>query len=215
MEEGSLTAIKRMVAEFLRKLPYRPPGTLQNSEIREALNAELVSWDMGLSSSHINVITDTGCTIAECAYSHTSHEHQRFIAFYTAYMLYADDVGQHSGNIEAIGQFVQRFTQRAPQLDPVFNRLTALLGTTYSFYPKISGDGIISNTLESLTGMYIELTTQGRVIATAAARYPYYLRLKTGVGSAYAHFNFTRDWVASAGSFYLQTLPLVSLAVFI
>ncbi len=197
--------------EFLGNLPYRPPQTLQNSEIRGAVTAEIVSWDRGLSWTYINALTDTSCTIAECCYSHTSSEHQLLIALYTAYAVYADDVGKH--NIEAIRQFAQRFTQKAPQLDPVFDRMTTLLGTMYNFYPQISADGIISNTLEYFTATYIELTTQGGVIAPAGVRYPYYLRLKTGVASAYAHFNFTQEWVAGAGTFYLQMLPLVPLAV--
>ncbi len=198
--------------EFLGNLPYRPQETPQNSEIREAVNAEIVSWDAGLSWSYINVITDAASTIAECCYSHTSPEHQRLIALYTACMYYADDVGQH-GNAEALGQFVQRFTQKAPQLHPVFDRLTTLLGALYSLYPQISGNGIINNTLESLTSMYIELTTQGEVNAPAAARYPYYLRVRAGIASAYVHFNLTRDWVAGAGTFYLQMQPFVPLAV--
>ncbi|KAI0748882.1 isoprenoid synthase domain-containing protein [Fomes fomentarius] len=196
IEELSLTAIKCIVQEFLKSLPYRPQETPQNSEIRGAVNAEIVSWDAGLSWSYINP------------------EHQRLIALYTACMYYADDVGvgQH-GNVEALGQFVQRFTQKAPQLHQVFDRMTTLLGTVYSFYPQISGNGIINNTLESLTSMYIELTTQGEVNAPAAARYPYYLRVRAGIASTFVHFNFTRDWVAGAGTFYLQMLPDFELII--
>ncbi|KAI0770506.1 terpenoid synthase [Fomes fomentarius] len=210
-EEVSLNAIKCILQEFLGNVRYRSQQTPQNPEIRGAVTAEIVSWDRALSWTYINALTDTSCTVAECAYPHTSYEHQLLIALYTAYLTYADDVGQH--NVEAVGQFVRRFTQKAPQLDPAFDRLTALLGTMYGFYPYTSGDGIINNTLDSLTGMYIELTTQGGVIAPAAARYPYYLRLKTGIASAYAHFNFTRDWAVGAGMSYLQMLPDLELII--
>ena len=197
--------MKDVLQGFLKAVSYRSPHTRQNPRLRQETTAEIVSWDAGLSWNFINALTDTCCTIAECAYAHTSYEHQLLISIYTTYLVYADDVGQH--NVEAVGQFVQRFTRREPQLVSVLDRLAALLGTLHDYYPRVSADAIINNTLDSLTAMYIELMTQGTTIPPAAARYPLYLRLKTGIGSAYTHFNFTKDLVEGTGLSYLQMIP--------
>ena len=173
--------------------------------MRREIAAEIASWNDDLSPSFIKGLTDTSCTIAETAYKHTSSEHQFIVALYTAYLTYADDIGQH--NLEAVGGFVQRFTQGQTQSMVAFDRLTTLLGTLHGYYARISADAIVTNSLDSLTGMYIELVTKGDRVHPAADRYPFYLRLKTGIASAYAHLNFTKNWGDATGHFYLQLLP--------
>ncbi|RDX49920.1 terpenoid synthase [Lentinus brumalis] len=210
-DDATVAAVKSSVQNFLDRLSYTFSQTPQNLDLRREITAEVLSWNDGLSDSFVKGLVDTSCTIAETAYTHTSHEHRFIVALYTAYLTYADDIGQH--NVEAVGRFVQRFTQGQAQSMVAFDRLTTLLGTLHDYYPRISADAIITNSLDSLTGMYIELMTKGARIHPAADRYPFYLRLKTGIACAYAHLNFTKSWGEATGNFYLQLLPELELVI--
>ncbi|RPD62209.1 terpenoid synthase [Lentinus tigrinus ALCF2SS1-6] len=209
-EDGATVAtIKAVVQGFLDQLSYRSPQTPQNVDMRRDIAAEIVSWNDGLDPSFVKGLTDTSCTIAETAYKHTNYEHQFIAALYTAYLTYSDDIGQH--NVEVLGEYVQRFTRGQAQSMVAFERLTTLLGTLHEFYPRISADAIIANSLDSFTAMYIELVTKDVPIHPSADRYPFYLRLKAGIASAYAHLNFTKSWGDATGNFYLQVLPELEL----
>ncbi|RPD78014.1 terpenoid synthase, partial [Lentinus tigrinus ALCF2SS1-7] len=152
---------------------------------------------------------DTACGIAECTYAHTSYYHQRFVALYTAYLTYVDDLGHK--NVEIVGRFVQRFVRGELQPIPALRRLQELLATVHEYYPRVGADAIVSSTLDGITGMYIELTTKGYVVQPLAARYTYYLRLRTGIAAGYAHMNFTKEWARDVGYGYLQMLPPTSV----
>ena len=193
--------------QFLNSFSYHPPGTPPNLKLRQAVTSDILSWNAGLSQAIVDGITDTACGIAECSYPHLSYSHQLFIALYTAYLTYVDDLGQH--NPDAVGQFVQRFTDGEPQLVPALDRLATLLGTVYKLYPYVCANGIVSNTLDVVTWMYVEFKTKGKMVLPAATRYLLYLRLRAGAAPAYAYFNFARDWAATEGVdlFYLQIIP--------
>ncbi|KAI0714028.1 terpenoid synthase [Cerioporus squamosus] len=208
-DEATISNIKSIVQGFLDRIPYQSPQTPQNPDLRKEITAEILSWNDGLSQSFVKGLTDTCCRIAESAYTHTSYEHQFIVALYTAYLTYVDDVGQY--NVDAVGEYVQRFTQGQGQSMVALDRLTTLLGTLHEYHPRISADAIITNSLDSLTAMYIELVTKGDRVHPAADRYPYYLRLKAGIASAYAHLNFTKNWGGATGHFYLQMLPELEL----
>ncbi|KAI0688910.1 terpenoid synthase [Earliella scabrosa] len=200
-----MSEIQHILREFLKDTSYRSPQTPRNPTLREAVTAEIVSWNTGLGGDFVTGLSETSAVIAECAYAHVSYEHQLLIAIVTALVVYADDVGQH--NVEAVGGFVQRFSAGERQLDPVFDRLADILRSLDDLYPRISADAIITSTLEYFTGTYIELTTKDEVISPAAVRYPHYLRLRTGLPSAYANMNFTKAWAEASGAYYLQVLP--------
>ena len=201
----SMSEIQHILREFLEDTSYRSPQTPQNPTLHEAVTAEIVSWNIGLGWDFVIGLSETSAVIAECAYAHVSYEHQLLIAIVTALVVYADDVGQH--NVEAVGGFVQRFSAGERQLDPVFDRLADVLRSLDDLYPRISADAIVTSILEYFTGTYIELTTKDEVISPAAVRYPHYLRLKTGIPSAYANMNFTKAWAEASGPYYLQVLP--------
>lgn len=191
--------------DFLNRVPYTPPCIPPNAELRREVAELITSWNIGLSWKYIEGLTETSCAISESAYAHTGYEHQRMVAIYTACLTYADDLGHD--NVEALGQFIGRFTRGEPQLHPALDCLVKLLGTLHEFCPRISADAIVTSTIDSVSAMYIEVLSQGDVISPFATRYPFYLRLKTGIAPAYAHLNFTKSWGDNVGTYYLQLLP--------
>ncbi|TBU36754.1 terpenoid synthase [Dichomitus squalens] len=202
---------KALVRDFLDRLPYTAPCVPADSELRHEVADLIASWNAGVSWKYIEGLAETSCSIAESAYAHTSHEHQRMVAIYTACLTLADDLGHH--NMEALGQFVGRFTRGEPQLHPALDCLVKLLGTLHEFCPRINADAIIASTVDSVSAMYIEVLSQGDVISPFATKYPFYFRIKTGIAPAYAHLNFTKSWGDDIGTYYLQLLPEFELVV--
>ncbi|TBU31876.1 terpenoid synthase [Dichomitus squalens] len=185
-----IMATKALVRDFLDRLPYTAPCVPADSELRHEVADLIASWNAGLS---------------------WNHEHQRMVAIYTACLTLADDLGHH--NMEALGQFVGRFTRGEPQLHPALDCLVKLLGTLHEFCPRINADAIIASTVDSVSAMYVEVLSQGDVISPFATKYPFYFRLKTGIAPAYAHLNFTKSWGDDVGTYYLQLLPEFELVV--
>ena len=147
---------------------------------------------------------DGSCVYAETTYGHTTHEHRYFIALYTACLMYVDDLGER--NLDAVKQFTSRFAKGERQPDPILQRLAELLGRAHDIWTHFGADAIIAGTLDAVTAMYIEFTTQGMVVKSSATRFPYYLRTRAGLGPPYIHFIFMNDWRATPES-YLQMLP--------
>ncbi|KAI0755125.1 terpenoid synthase [Daedaleopsis nitida] len=194
--------------DFLQDISYKPMGTIPNLKLRQETRDEILSWNAtDLSPAFIDGLTDTAVSMAEFGCSHTSYEHQRYVAFYTAYLVVADDLGQY--NLEAIGQFARRLTCGQPQLHLALDRLVVLLRTTHDLYPRVSADAIIANTLDALSWMFVEVQTKYKAVLPAASRYPHYIRCKVGVAAGYSHFCFMKHWAdnAETGLFYLQSIP--------
>ncbi|KAJ8487893.1 hypothetical protein ONZ51_g3892 [Trametes cubensis] len=207
VDTTSSAAIVAAVHSFLQRLPYRHPNNPQNVKLRREISDEIVSWNTGLSADHIEQITDTSCGTAECTYAHTGYEHQRFVALYTACLTFVDDLGYK--NIELVGEFVQRFTRGQPQPLPALSRLQGLLAEVYDYCPRVSADAIVTSTMDGISGMYTELITKGYIVQPEAVRYPYHLRIRTGIAVGYAHLTFTKEWARDAGHMYLQVVPEV------
>ncbi|KAI8986210.1 terpenoid synthase [Trametes punicea] len=196
---------KHILRDFLSRLRYRAPHTPLDYRMRKEVEDEIVSWDADLSPAYIAALTDTSCSIAECAYAHTSYQHQLLVAIYTAYAVYVDDLG--SRDLEALGEFVKRFVAHQDLQDPVLARFVRQFQDMYVYYPRLSADNINAKSIEALIGMYIEFTAKDMVVAPGATMYPAFLRLKTGIGAAYALFNFVKGWRDPSDNFYLQLIP--------
>lgn len=152
----------------------------------------------------IEKITVAGCDFAEIIYRHTSLEHQRYIALYTACMFYADDLGTR--HLDAIGQFARRFAMGEKQLNPALDAFADVLRQSYDLWPQVGADAIISGTLEGVTAMYVEYTTGNMAVTLRATWWPNYLRNRTSFCAPFAHFNFMKSWRATPET-YIQLLP--------
>ncbi|KAI0352645.1 terpenoid synthase [Trametes cingulata] len=200
-----LNEVKRTIRDFLKRVEYRRPCTPENSKLRVELTGEILSWNADLSPAYVEGLMETCCTVAESAYAHTSYNHQLTIALYSACLLYIDDMGNRDPEI--LGQFGYRFLTRQDLGDPVLERLALQLPQMYNLYPRLSAHSIAVATLDWAVGSYVELTTGDVAVSPGATSYPAYLRTKTGIGSAYALFNFVKGWRDPADSFHLQLVP--------
>ncbi|PIL25584.1 terpene synthase [Ganoderma sinense ZZ0214-1] len=152
----------------------------------------------------------TGCDLAKIIYGHTDHEHQCYIALYTACIVYIDDLGNR--HLEALANFSRRFVAGEKQPHPALDVLSDLLKESYDLWPDVGADAIVSGTLEAVSAMHVECTTGNMRIAPQATWWPNYFRNRTGICPPYAHFNFMKGW-RSAPDSYLQLLPYLEFYI--
>ena len=199
--------MKHIIHSFLDGKAWESPKVSENSLLRDKIANEVSTWGTNISTRVTTQLLNNACNMAEYAYSHTSFEHQYFVALSTVFTFYADD--HCTTNPEPIGQFAQRIIDNQPQLDPVLDRFVVLLKTSYDLWPRIAANAIVSGAMDTMTGMYIEYTTKDMSSRRGATRYPLYLRTRAGFGPPYAHYVFPSEWRNTVNS-YIQIIPSVS-----
>ncbi|KAH9889838.1 terpenoid synthase [Cubamyces lactineus] len=205
--EDSIDEITRILRDFLERLGYEDPHTPINPRLRKEVAEDVMSWDVGLTTQIAEGLVDTGCSIVESAYPHLSYEHQLFVALYTTYFVYVDDLGNR--NLELLGEFNRRYATREDMPDPVLERIVRQFRDIYRLYPRINADAIIASSLETLVGMYIEFSTRDMPAVPGGTMYAPFIRRKTGDGLAYALFNFAKGVRDPSDTSYLQVLPML------
>ncbi|KAH9847952.1 hypothetical protein C2E23DRAFT_871523 [Lenzites betulinus] len=204
--DESIAEVKQIIRDFLTRLRYRDPHTPRNQKLRAEISAEINFWDVQLSPKQIEEIADTACTIAESAYAHITYEHQRVVAKFSAHVVYVDNLDIR--DLEVVAQFGHRLLAAADFGNRSIERLTALLRGMYALYPRRACDSFIVSTLDFLISVHDELTSGGQVVIPGATLHPWYMRQKSGIGPAYALFNyFVKDWRDPADRFHLQLVP--------
>ncbi|KAI0662060.1 terpenoid synthase [Cubamyces menziesii] len=203
--EECINETRRILRDFLDRLEYQDPHTPINPRLRNEVMIDVVSWDTGLSTQIIEGIVDSSCSIAESAYPHLPYEHQLFVALYTTYFIYIDDLGNR--DLEMLGDFHRRYANREDMSDPVLERIVRQFRDIYGLYPRLDADAIIAGSIETLVGMYIEFSTKDVPAIPGATTYAPFIRRKTGDGLAYALFSFAKGVRDPSDKFYLQVLP--------
>nr|BDI63124.1 sesquiterpene synthase [Trametes versicolor] len=200
----AIQEMKAIMQDFLQQCNYEDPSTPKDIELRERMALEMAAWSLDLPATFIEQVHETSCHFIETAYVHTTLEHRFFVARYCAYFLYADDLPGRC--LDALIQFPRRFANREQQLDPILNRLAEMIRGAHELWTDVGASAIIAGTLDALTAFYIEYTTCGLAVKPQAVRYPYYLRLKSGIDPPFVAFIFMRGWRDTAES-YVQMLP--------
>ncbi|OSD07402.1 terpenoid synthase [Trametes coccinea BRFM310] len=201
--------IKDIFRDFLSRLKYQAPHSSINTQLRIEVAAEIESWKAGLTPTFIDGVTDTGCGMVESAYAHLPYKHQFLVAIYAVYLLYVDDLGQHK--VDALGQVGRWLAAREEVSDPILKRMVAKFDEMYEYFPALSADLINANIVEGIIGRHIECVTSntGMVVGSGATLYATSLRLKTGIGAAFALFNFPKGWRHPDDYYYLQVSPAI------
>ncbi|RPD62212.1 terpenoid synthase [Lentinus tigrinus ALCF2SS1-6] len=188
-----------IIRDFLKRSKYEPHVTPPNAGLRAAVTECIVAWKSSDSVEAIEKLVDSACAWAETGYGHTSPQHLHYIALYTAVILYIDDVGGE--HLDAIRQFAARFIWGEKQLSPALDTLVDLMRGAHQLWTDVGADAIIAGTLDAVTAMYIEYTTQDMEIKPQATLYPYYLRTRSGICPPYIHFIFMSSWRATADTY--------------
>lgn len=113
------------------------------------------------------------------------------------------------GDPVALVTFQHHYLTRQPQVDPFFDHYTAQFTNLWKHYHPIGANVSVSALMDFASACYLEIMTEGMKINPAAAHYPDYVRLKSGVADFYA-FGI---WPAAQFpdiTVYLQAVPAVA-----
>lgn len=200
----AIAKVKEITAYFLNRSGWKPRCTPEDKDLRTSIISEITQWNVYGDAQAVEKIADGSCAIAEKTYGFTGPAHRRFVALYTACLMHVDDVGD--ALLEGIAQFAARLTRGEPQLSPALESLARLLREAHNLWTQVGADIIIASTVEGVTAMYLEYTTQDIVLSPHATWWPGYMRTRTGVCSAYAHCMFMNTWRENPES-YLGAIP--------
>ena len=204
MTPDSVAKIKDITTYFLNRSGWKPRGTPEDKDLRANISYEITQWNVYDDAQAVEKIVDGSCAIAETTYGFTGPAHRRFVALYTACFMHVDDVGD--ALLDAVAQFAARLTRGEPQLSPALESLAELLRGAHELWTQVGADIIIASTVEGVTAMYLEYTTQDMVLGPHATWWPGYMRSRTGVCSAYAYCMFMNTWRDTPES-YLGAMP--------
>ncbi|KAI0352668.1 terpenoid synthase [Trametes cingulata] len=204
MPVGATGEITEAIRELLRRCTYASPKSATDPDLRRALTEHVGGWNVTLSPKLRDRIVNASCNYVETVYGHTPSEHRRYIALYSACMLYADELGEQDPG--AVMEFTRRFVRGEKQPNDVFECLADVLKRAHELWPQFGADCIITGTLDALAANHIECTTRAMEVKPFATRYPTYLRLRAGITAPFTHFVFPNCWRDTPES-YIQILP--------
>ena len=159
--------------------------------------------------------------IVTTAYSHLTNESIRiFIALYTAFLLYLDDIFQN--NIQPLREFNERFVLKQSQENEVLNSFADLLLEMPELFTGVVFNIMINSTLNFVTGLLLEYETRGMAVKITlllceadsyialiqlrqdAKRFPTFSRFLSGAAESYAIFIFPTEIGLPT---FIQALP--------
>ncbi|KAF8889652.1 isoprenoid synthase domain-containing protein [Infundibulicybe gibba] len=142
-----------------------------------------------LESHSIHPFLPGGVVMATTAYRHLTDQSTRiFIALYTAFLIYLDDVFRH--DVSAISQFNDRFINQQPQGDAVLDSFANLLLECPQHFGRFASNMIVTSTLNLVTAMLLEYETCGMTLSPHVQGFPTFSRNLSGASEAYALFIF-------------------------
>lgn len=162
-------------------------------------------WSLSMTEEQLQRYATVGLTIAATAYRHTPHDVQLAIALYTFFVPIIDDEGILSYDV--IRQFPARLFDGSPQLHPVLVHLVDNLASMRQLFPVYSATVITADTIAFVNAeMQVRDDGEVDIRRDVSTEYVDYIRLKTGLGEAYAAFIWPRSMFPEIKR-YIQTLP--------
>lgn len=173
--------------------------------IKENFYGTVMSYNLGVSEKHIERYGTLGLTMATTAYRHTPFNVQIAIALYTCLSIMIDD---DVLPVELIREFPPRFFDGRPQLHPVLSRFVEVLADMRNHFSPYGASVISTNSVDFVTAeMLVRDETQGGPDVKDIG-YADYIRLKNGVGEAFAAFIWPRQLFPHTKT-YVQAFPCV------
>ncbi|KAK7033991.1 hypothetical protein VNI00_012421 [Paramarasmius palmivorus] len=180
---------------FLEKIGYSLPivSTEHTRRVREALNEDYIYFQ---DHPQFTGWFDRTCTVsvglALMAYPECDYEVQVYVARYTVFTIYFDDMTHITPT--TLGAFQKKLFLNDLNSDTMaaFRRL---LVDAYHLWDGIPANSIVNSSMDFLTGCAMEADAgiQAMKVHEMAASWPEFLREKTGIASAYSFMVFPRS----------------------
>ncbi|EDR03562.1 uncharacterized protein LACBIDRAFT_331339 [Laccaria bicolor S238N-H82] len=199
--------IKNAVTNLLAECNLPFPVTPYNHEFHNACcqvaRSKGYAMETYPGARSLHPFMPGGVVMATTAYAHLDNKStQIFIALYTAFLIYLDDVFQH--DIELVYCFNERFILCQPQDDPVLDGFASLLREFPQHFGRVVSNIMTTSTLNLVTALLLEHETQNMKSSLDAHNYPTFSRVMSGASETYALFAFPPQIPMP---FYIQALP--------
>ncbi|XDG03119.1 hypothetical protein ABKA04_002734 [Annulohypoxylon sp. FPYF3050] len=138
---------------------------------------------------HYLPIIQSSAWIATSTYPFVPREIREAIAIYTALVIMVEDTSEE--NLMDLKLFQDRLLRNQPQPNQLLEATVHFLHTLRGVYGPFISDMITKATVEFVSVCAFEQEYEGIFAASSSTPdFPYYLRLKTGIGEAYSFFAF-------------------------
>lgn len=162
------------------------------------------SYELGISEKQLQKYGTIGLNMAAMAYGHVPFAVQISIALYTSLGIILDDDDILTTRV--IREFPPRLFDGRPQLHAVLTHWVQTIVGMREQFPPYSASVITTNAVDFVSAeMLVRDETQGGPDGKAEG-YADYMRLKNGLGEAYAAFIWPLEMFPQAKT-YVQTFP--------
>ncbi|TCD67997.1 terpene cyclase [Steccherinum ochraceum] len=179
-----------------------------DAALEQSFFSAISGWSLDMTEEQLQRYATVGLVMATTAYRHTPPDVQLAIALYTFFLPIIDDDDILS--YEMIRQFPSRLLEGSPQLHPVLVHLVDNLASMRHLFPIYSATTITADTIVFMNAE-VQIRDGGEVDIRrdVSVGYVDYIRMKTGLGEAYAAFIWPQLLFPETKR-YIQTLPHVA-----
>ncbi|KAG1835976.1 isoprenoid synthase domain-containing protein [Suillus subalutaceus] len=141
-----------------------------------------------------------------------------WICLFTVLVTCIDDMMDEGEDLVHVHNFYERFASNQSQGNPVLSALDALLRDIVHHYPSPVSNLIVASAIDFISSIMLDNETKDMQISAEAQSYPDYMRLLSGVQTAYSlfislprshlgnMFNACRIWPFDILSFYKEEI---------
>ncbi|KAG2356680.1 isoprenoid synthase domain-containing protein, partial [Suillus spraguei] len=217
---------RQSIANFLRRCGL-PHANIVNTTIDKVLYSECyqeaISRNFPMDGKYsICPHMDMGVAMFN-TYAHLPDSATKmWISMFTILVTYIDDMVGKGDEFAHVYNFYERFARNQPQVHPVLTALDALLRDVVCFYSSPVSNLIVACTLDYLSSALIDNETKdmkawyfpkkkpSQIILTEAQSYPDYLRMLSGLPTAYSLFIFPSTVPLRE---YVQCMPDLAIVI--
>lgn len=189
------------------RFPPNTPPPIVEQKVTEVIN----SWNLPIPKEKSDKYRICGIHFGYAPYQHTPYEVQIASALFTFCTTIYDDAAL---DIEAMREFVPRWCEGKPQLDPFLDRFVETTMALREFFPPYAANTICSSTMEYGTEEVYNVDEAPDAEFTPDSwQYIEYARLKGGIAEPYAILIWPKS-ICPNVSEWLQALPYVPQSTF-
>ncbi|KAF8993309.1 hypothetical protein BDQ17DRAFT_152665 [Cyathus striatus] len=196
--------IRSTVLDFLQRCDIKyPQNVLVDTAFDEDCHAECIrrGYDMNILPPFLRV----GIDIASTSYMHLEDKRiPRYIAIYTGFLTFLDDLCQTEDGMSFVSSFVRCFINNEPQEYKMLDDLACILKEVNVYWRPITACLILSASLNYISSLFLDHETKDMQLCGSALHYPSFSRKLSGDPESYSVFAFPPDMPTS---YYVQAIP--------
>jgi hypothetical protein len=212
--EVRLASIRQVIANFLRRcdLPY---ANVVNITIDDVLYSECyqeaINRGIPMNGKYsLRPYMDLGVAMFNAYTYLPDHATKMWICLITVLLACIDDMIDKPEDLVHLHSFYERFASNQSQGNPVLHAVDALLRDIVCHYSSPVSNMIVTSVLDFISSIMIDNETKGMQISTGAKSYPDYMRLLSGIPTAYSLFIFPPTLPLRE---YVQCMPDLALVI--